>query len=146
VAATQWTKRPLSQDDPYNVDLVIVITATPSPAIASEVFALGLVPEKKLEKKLSPKFEALEIPASIEADQIDLWRTKPKGMPTSYIINARYGNYLFRFVGLIVAGGYFENEQQFFEQMKTLSAHVRATLEQHAAQPGAPAGRARKLF
>jgi hypothetical protein len=137
IAVTEWTKRRVSQGDPSNLDLGIVITATPSPEIASEAFALGLLQDKKLDKP-SAKFEALEIPASIEADQIDLRRLQVEGTPTMYMINARYGNYVFRFIGLIVAGGYFENEQQFFERMQTLSAHVRATLERHAVQPGAP--------
>jgi hypothetical protein len=67
------------------------------------------------------------------ADQLDLHRTQPKAQAPIYGLTARYGNYVFRFVGQLSAGGYFENEQQFFEHMKALGTHIRATLEQYAA-------------
>jgi hypothetical protein len=127
IAGVQWTKRPVSQDAPYDVDLVITINATTSPQSATEGFAHWLRTNEMLTG------EALGMPSSMAADQIDFKRVQPGGKPPFYSITARYGNYVFRFVAEIAAGGYFESEQQLFEQMQTLGAHIRATLEQHAA-------------
>ncbi len=76
VARVEWSKRPVSQDDPYDVDLVIMITATPSPDTASDAVAHLLRTDAML------RGESLEIPAGMAADQIN-GPTRPTGSTRS---------------------------------------------------------------
>lgn len=128
-AVASWSKRPPSAADPYDVDLSILITATPSPAVAAEGFALG---RKQDSTTLARFVSPMQAPVALAGDQVTVQRMQVKELPPTYIVTIRHGNYLFRFSGRIAAGGHFETEAAFFDRMALLNSHIQATLQSKA--------------
>ena len=126
VVAAISSKRPGNAEDLYDVDFSVRILVLPTAERAEQTFSA----ENKQDLRFSPKRNERRVPEGLQADQAVAWSTS--GRSEIIVVQARYGNYLVRYVGKIVEGGYFPEPSQFFEAFRSMDRHVKHTLESAA--------------
>lgn len=123
ISVVMWSKRVVSDSNPYDVDLDVNVTYLPTIKIAKQ----GLTTEaEKMKSLLGQRLQNIPLPTKLNAEDVHFFRINKDNSP--YVLDARYGNYLFHFVFRIAKGGYFETEKAMFERLQALDTHIHETL------------------
>ena len=120
------SKRPGNAENLYDVDFSVRILVLPTAARAEQTFST----ENKQDLKFAPKRDERRLPEGLQADQALAWSMN--GRSETIVVSARYGNYLVRYVGTIVEGGYFPEPSKFFEAVRSMDTNVKRALESAA--------------
>jgi hypothetical protein len=117
------SKRPGNPNDLYDVDLSVRVLISPSAAKAKDAYHA----ENQQDRRLASGRVELNVPQGLRAEEAVAW-----SLGQTVAVQARYGNYLIRYVGKVVEGGYFPNQAAFFDALRIMDQHVKQSLESAA--------------
>ena len=125
VAIATSSKRPARADDPYDVDITVRVLILSTDAAARRTFRI----EGERERRLMRALAFMPNGPALRAQEASAWRFQTSSDSPVYVVQARYGNYVLRYIGRIAKDGYFPTERAFFDAVHQLDAHVLASLQ-----------------
>ena len=116
-----WTKRAVKNENPYDVDLSVNVVYLPSVNQAKDGFASEIENDRKL---FAHRAQDIHLNRQLHAENTSFIRLNTKTNQPTYILSARHGNYLFRFVARLNTNGYFRTEEDLFKQLEALDTNI----------------------